>query len=350
MAQSQVAILGTGLIGTSVGLALHNLKTRTFEVVGADRDRSNSRQAKKLGAIDREVGSIEEAVMGAGLIIIAVPVIAARTLFEQMAPFVKPGTVITDTCSTKADIMAWAKEILPANVHFVGGHPMAGREKSGPNAADADLFKGATWAVTPSPSAAEEAVAVILNLVESLGANALYIDPAEHDQYAAAISHLPIALSVTLFRKVRDSHGWEDAALLSGSAFRDLTRLASGDPIMSADIMETNREAVLHWLDRFREELWTVRTAIQLGGQPLVDLFSSTSLDRDTFIMNPPVRRRPEGPEAPSSQDAIGRLFVGGLYDKLKDLSSRAPETRSAASDAELRRKLGVPEDDRSRR
>lgn len=348
MAQSQVAIIGTGLIGTSVGLALQGIKSKSFEIVGADRDRQNARTAKKLGALDREVGSIEEAVGGAGLIIVAVPVIATRRLFEQMAPFVKPGTIITDTCSTKADVMAWADELLPDHIHFVGGHPMAGKEKSGPDAATADLFKNATWAVTPARGAASEAVSVILNLVESLGANPMYIDPAEHDQYAAAISHLPIAISVALFRMVRDSHGWEDAGLLAGPAFRDLTRLASGDPIMSADIMETNREAVVHWIDRFRDELATVKIAIELGGQPLIDLFSSTSLDRDTFILNPMVRRRPEGPEAPSSQDAIGRLFVGGLYDKLKDLSNRSPEVKRA-DDRELRKKLGVPDDDRRR-
>ncbi len=348
MAQStQLTILGTGLIGTSIGLSLSAVKNRSFEIVGADRDRARMREAKKMGAIDREVGSIEEAVSGSGLIIIAAPVVSARRLFEQMAQFLKPGAIVTDTCSTKADVVRWADELLPENIHFVGGHPMAGREKSGPSAADADLFKGATWAITPSARAAEQAVTIVLDLVTTLGANPLYIDPAEHDQYAAAISHLPIVISVALFRMVRDSKGWEDASILAGPAFRDLTRLASGDPTMSADIMETNREAVVHWIDRFREELLNVRTAVQLGGEPVKDLFASTNLDRDTFLMNPPARRKPEGPEAPSSQDAIGRLFVGGLYDRLKEMSTKLPEARRD-SDEELRKKLGMPKDDRS--
>ena len=347
MAQAKVTILGTGLIGTSIGLALAGVKNRSFEIVGADRDRGRSRDAKKLGALDREVGSIEEAVSDSGLVIVAVPVISAHRLFEQMAQYLKPGVVITDTCSTKADIVRWAEEMLPDHAHFVGGHPMAGREKSGPGAADANLFKGATWAITPSTKAAEEAVTIVLDLVQTMGANPLYIDPSEHDQYAAAISHLPIVISVALFRMVRDSHGWEDASILAGPAFRDLTRLASGDPIMSADIMATNREAVVHWIDRFREELLNVKRAVELGGQPVEDLFASTNLDRDTFMLNPPARRKPEGVEAPSSQDAIGRLFVGGLYDRLKDLSNRMPETYKA-DDPELRRKLGMPKDDRS--
>jgi len=343
MAQSQLAIIGTGLIGTSVGLCLVGRKNRNYEIVGADRDRSHSKEAKRMGAIDREVGSLEEAVSKAGLIVIATPVMAAKRILQEIAPYLQPGTVIPDVCSTKTDIMAWAEELLPPEIHFIGGHPMAGKETSGPKDASIDMFKGATWAVTPSPRARAEAVDVVLGLIEVAGANALYIDPGEHDQYAAAVSHVPILLSVALFRMVRDSAGWEDASLLSGPAFKDLTRLASGDPTMSRDIVGTNREAVLHWLRRFQSELSTIETAIELGGQPVTDLFASTHLDRESFIMNPPIRRRPEGVEAPSAQDAMGRLFVGGLYDKLKEVTNRRPELRG---DTELRRKLGVPDDD----
>jgi prephenate dehydrogenase len=342
MAQSQLAIIGTGLIGTSVGLNLTAREGRNYIVVGADRDRNNARTAKKMGALDKDVGSIEEAVTGAGLVILAVPVMAAKHVIQQMGQFLQPGTVVTDVCSTKADIMRWSEEFLPEGVHFIGGHPMAGKEKSGPEAATIDLFKGATWAVTPSPRAVEEAVQVVLGLVESTGAIPIYIDPAEHDQYAAAVSHLPILLSVALFRMARDSQGWEDASLLAGPAFRDLTRLASGDPTMARDIITTNKEAVLHWLGRYRSELDAIEKAIELG-DPVKDLLESTHLDRETYIMNPPVRRRADGVEAPSAQDQIGRLFVGGLYDKIKEMSNRPIPVRG--DDRELRRKLGVPDD-----
>ncbi len=338
MARPRIAIIGTGLIGASVGLGLMSRKERQYEVVGIDKDRSAARQAKKMGALDSEVGSLEEVVQGAGLIILAVPVQGARRIFEDGAKYFADGAVVTDTCSTKADILRWAAEFLPDTVHFVGGHPMAGREESGPAAAQQLLFKDATWAITPSPRATEGAVATVLGMVESLGAHPLYIDPAEHDMYAAAVSHLPIVVSVALFRMVRDSKGWDDAGLLAGPAFRDLTRLASGDPVMSRDIMATNRDAILHWLTRFEDELRTVRKALEEGGQTVTDMFASTRLDRDSFILNPPVRRRPEGPEAPSSQDTIGRLFVGGLYDKLKEATNRVP---TRIDDSELRRKLG---------
>ena len=344
--QSRICILGTGLIGTSIGLALAARANRQYEIVGADRDRSNSRAAKKLGALDREVGSLEEAVEGSGLVIIATPVMAARHILQEIGQFLAPGTVVTDVCSTKADVMRWAQEYLPDTVNFVGGHPMAGREKSGPAAATADLFQGATWAITPSPRADERAVGVVLGLVETLGANPLYIDPAEHDQYAAAVSHLPLVMSVALFRLVRDSQGWEDASLLAGPGFKDLTRLASGDPTMSRDIMMTNREAVVHWIQRLQKELTTITDALQLGHEPIFDLFQSTQFDRDNFLLNPPERRRPEGPEAPSAQDAVGRLFVGGLYDKLKETTNRLSASPPRADDKELKRKLGIRDEE----
>lgn len=347
MAQPRIAIIGTGLIGASIGLSLMSRKTRNYEIVGADRDRGNARQAKKMGALDREVNSLEEALDGAGIVVLAVPVQAARQILQESAKYLAQGAIVTDTCSTKADILRWAEEFLPEHAHFIGGHPMAGKEKSGPTAAAADLFKDATWAVTPSPRADEDAVRAVLGLVETLGAVPLYIDAAEHDQYVAAVSHLPILLSVALFRLVRDSAGWEDASLLSGPGFRDLTRLASGDPTMARDILATNREAVLHWLHRFQDELSTIAKAVELGGQPVMDLLASTQLDRDTFILNPPVRRRPEGVEAPSAQDAIGRLFVGGLYDRMKDMSNR-PATLPR-DDAGLRRKLGMSDENAER-
>jgi len=343
MPKSRITIIGTGLIGTSIGLNLCARKDRSYDVVGADRDRSAARHAKKLGAIDREVDSLEEAVENAGLVIIAVPVMAARVLLQQLGKVIQPGTIVADVCSTKADVMRWAAEYLPEGVHFVGTHPMAGRESSGPAAASIDLFRGAAWAVTPAASADERAVGVVLGIIEAIGAVPLYIDAAEHDQYAAAVSHVPLIMSVALFRMVRDSQGWEDASLLAGPGFKDLTRLASGDPTMAKDIMTTNRDAVIHWIGRLQQELSTIRQAVELGGQPLTDLFASTQLDRDTFLANPPVRRMPAGVTPPSAQDAIGQLFVGGLYNKLKEMPARLAV--SPRGDPELRRKLGIPDE-----
>jgi len=341
--KSRIAIIGTGLIGTSIGLNLTARKDRTYEVVGADRDRSHARHAKKMGAIDREVDSLEEAVENAGLVVIAVPVMACRLILQQLGKVIQPGSIVIDVCSTKADVMRWAEEYLPERVHFVGTHPMAGKESSGPADAHHDLFHGAGWAVMPSSSADSEAVSIVLGVIEAMGAEAIWIDAAEHDQFAAAVSHVPLIISVALFRMVRDSAGWEDASLLASTGFKDLTRLASGDPTMAKDIMTTNREAVVHWIGRLQQELATIRQAVELGGQPLKDLFASTQLDRDTYLANPPVRRMPAGVTPPSAQDAMGQLFVGGLYNKLKEMPARVAIAQK--DDAALRKKLGIPDE-----
>ncbi len=349
MAQSRITVIGTGLIGTSVGLALAGKKDRTYEIIGIDRDRNNSRLAKKMGAVDREVGSLEEGLTGAAVVFLTVPVMAARRLLQDMGPYLAESAIVTDTCSTKSDLMRWAAEYLPEEVHFIGGHPMAGREKSGPAAATPDLFQGATWAIAPSPRASEQSVQVILGLVEAMGAIPFYIDGAEHDQWAAAVSHLPLLASVALFRMVRDSQGWEDAALIAGPGFKDMTRLASGDATMARDIMVTNRDAIVHWLGRFEAELDKIRTALDAGDDSIFDIFASTQLDRDVYIANPITHRKPDGPTAPSATDQMGMLLLGGkLHDKLKETQGKASD-RARANDRNLRRELGAGDDNSAR-
>ncbi len=318
-----IAIIGTGLIGTSVGLGLANRKDRKYQIIGADRDRQNAKMAKKAGAIDKEVGSLEQAVRGAGVVIIAVPVQAARHIMREMVPYLEEGAVVTDTCSTKAEVMEWAQEFLPQGVDFVGGHPMAGKETSGPRDATAELFQGATWAITPATTARERSVNSVLGMIETLGGHPVHIDAAEHDMWTAAVSHMPLMVSVTLFRLLRDSKGWEDAALLSGPGFKDLTRLASTDSTMSTDIVTTNKDAVLHWLRRFREELMNVEDAVEEGGDALRSLMASTQMDRDAWMLNPRVEKGPEGPPLPSAQDAMAQFFVGSNYTRLKEMSAR---------------------------
>jgi prephenate dehydrogenase len=338
MTRPRIAIVGTGLIGTSIGLGLAARPNRNYEIVGVDRDSIHLKESKKLGAIDKGVASLEEAFEGTGLVIISVPVQAAQRVLQEGAQYFAEGAVVTDTASTKSDILRWAEEYLPDGVHFVGGHPMAGKEKSGPSAGSATLFQGATWAITPTARADESAVRTVQGMIESLGGVPLFIDAVEHDTYTAAVSHLPILVSVALFRMVRDSKGWEDASLLAGPGFRDLTRLASGNAVMSGDIVATNRDAILHWLERFQAELSTIRVAVEEGGDVVRDLFASTQLDRDTFILHPPKRRRPDGPPAPSAQDQLGQLLAGGLYWKLKDATAQLGSVK--VDDPELRRKL----------
>ncbi len=344
----RIAIVGTGLIGASIGLRLRGSTAGRYEVVGLDVDRAQLKAAKRIGAIDREATSLEEGLEGAGLVIVATPILATRRLFRDMASYLEEGAIVTDTLSTKGQVLRWAEEFLPPSVHFVGGHPMAGKEQAGAEHASSDLFEGATWAIVPSPRADERAVQTVVGMVEALGAVPAYFDADEHDRLAAAVSHMPLFLSVTLFRLLRDSPSWEDAALLAGPGFRDLTRLASGDPVLAQGLLRTNRDAIVHWIDRFQSELRRIRDLLSDIEQEeeVGKLLAATKVDRDTFIENPPRRdaSRAAGPTPPSTSDALGQFIAGGLYQRIKELTSREPQIR--IDERRLRRELGIDDDD----
>ena len=260
---TQLAILGTGLIGASIGLGLKAAEgTDDIEIIGFDTSREREREAERRKAIDRRASSLRDAVGGAALVVISTPVLATREVMETIASNLSEGTIVTDTCSTKTQVMQWAEELLPNSVNFVGSHPMAGKTEFGPAAAEAELFRDARWVVVPSRSASSDAVETVSGLATALGAKPMFMDAAEHDAYAAAISHLPMFAASALFRLVRDSEAWPEMSLLAASGFKDTTRLAGTDELMAHDIAVTNREQVVHWLQRLRGAIYDLEDMI----------------------------------------------------------------------------------------
>lgn len=271
----QVSIIGLGLIGASIGLGLRRWATDggkrapVIELTGFDIDLTHQSYAKKIKAVDRTEWNLRGAVERADFIVIATPVGAVREIFEMIAAYGKQGVVVTDTCSTKAAVLSWAKELLPPGVHFVGGHPMAGKTQS-VEGADADLFQGAVWCVTPQVSASDDAVQTVLGMVAALGADPLFIDAEEHDSFVAGISHLPFLLSVALMRVVSRDPSWRDMRRLTAGGFRDATRLAAGNPEMYRDICATNSANIVRWLDSAIGELHHLRDLIAAGNEETV--------------------------------------------------------------------------------
>jgi prephenate dehydrogenase len=310
----RVTIIGTGLIGGSIGLALKAAKLPDLELIGYDIESAAMGDARKMGAIDRGAPDLPEAVKGAKLVIVATPPLAVRQVFEIIAPHLLEGAIITDTASTKTMPARWARELLPEHASYVGGHPMAGKETQGIKAAEATLFKDKSWAVVPSPAAGEGAVKSVLGLVSILGAEPLFVDPEEHDQYVASISHLPLVLSAALFSLVRQSPSWDDIAPLAASGFRDLTRLASGDPRMSHDICATNSDAIAHWIDRYIGELLRFKDLIQENRKGLFKELSEIQIQRDAFIAGEHRQRR-QTVELPSAKDTMSNMLLGGLVN-----------------------------------
>jgi prephenate dehydrogenase len=253
MHNNKVAIIGLGLIGSSLGMALRNAppvepRATPLHITGYDQDRRATSTARGRLAIDREATTLADAVRDASLVVLATPVHEIPVLFAQLAPLLSEGVVLTDTASTKAQVCAWARDMLPAGLDFVGGHPMAGSEQSGPAAAAADLFAGAIYCLTPDTQTRPHALHTVEAMVQAAGAKPYYIDPHEHDAYVAGVSHLPMLLSATLVEAVSRSAAWKEMAPLAASGFRDVSRLAAGDPTMHRGICLSNREALLRWL------------------------------------------------------------------------------------------------------
>lgn len=340
--KQKITIIGLGLIGGSLGMALKaaGLGDR-IEIVGHDRDNGVENIARKRAAIDRAEHNLPRAVEGASLVIVATPITSVAEVFQQIAPHLTPGAVVTDTASTKAHVMSWAADLLPDNVSFVGGHPMAGKETAGIDASDPTLFQERAYCVCPSVSATPTAIKQITGLAELVGAQPLFMDAEEHDQYAAAISHLPLVVSTALFTLMRSSPSWDDLGAMASSGFRDVTRLASGDPEMSMGIWMTNREAMIHWLERMIGELGRFRELLKdAQDEALLKTFSEARYQREQFLAEPPRRVMvDDGPKLGKNR-LFMEMFLGGKLaeniERMKDLpkiieqqSKGSPEGRA---------------------
>lgn len=259
MTEKRIAIIGLGLIGGSLGLALKRAMGNGIMVIGFARRPETAAMAERIGAVDRTASTIGNAVQGADIVILATPVTAMEGLFRDMAGHLSRSTIVSDVGSTKAQIIEWAQKHLPREAVFIGGHPMTGKESSGIEQADAGLFKDAVYCLTPPANANREAVESLEALIRAIGARPIVLDAALHDRLVAGVSHLPLLLSVALTSTLGHSPLWPEMAALAASGYRDTTRLASGDPDLHYGICATNREAIARWMDQYLEEIKELR-------------------------------------------------------------------------------------------
>ncbi|OPY58921.1 MAG: prephenate dehydrogenase [Pelotomaculum sp. PtaU1.Bin035] len=261
---NRVAIIGVGLIGGSLGMALC-ARGLAREVVGSGSRVENLRLAAELGAIHRFAGSVAEGVAGAELVIIATPVSATILVLKEILPYLSPGSVVTDVGSTKASIVSAAGELLPPGISFAGGHPMAGSERAGVREADQYLFENAFYIVTPTPETPPAAVDTVSKLADGVGARLIKMEPEQHDLAVAAVSHLPYIIAASLVNTVARIPESEKILPLAAGGFRDTTRIASSSTVMWRDILRANREQVLSMIRCFRLELDVFESVIAAG-------------------------------------------------------------------------------------
>ena len=279
-----VTVIGLGLIGGSIGLALRQGKKFRWEIAGYSRRPETVANALSLGAIARGETNLEDAVRRAELVIIATPVLTIRQILSQIALHLPSGCIVTDTGSTKVKVMKWAEEMLPPTVNFIGGHPMAGREVYGIQAAEADLFRGCIYCLTPSEKASPESIDTVIDMVNKLGAAPFLIEPQEHDNLVAGISHLPMLLSAALVSLTAKNPSWSKMSRLAASGYHDLTRLASGNPEVSSHICLSNQEAIIDWIDKFSRELERYRQLVAKGDKRLEQAFAEANKARQEWL------------------------------------------------------------------
>ena len=319
----RVAIIGLGLIGTSIGLGLRDWVARDkragsdkLHVVGFDIDIAQQQQAKRMKATDDMTWDMPAAVRDADLVIIATPVGAIPQVFETIGDHLKHGSVVTDVSSTKGLVMGWAREKLPTTTSFIGGHPMAGKTQS-TEAAEATLFKGATWCICPSVRASEAAVQTVLGMVAALEAEPQFIDPEEHDGFVGGVSHLPFVLSSALMNTVSSGPAWRDMKLLSASGFRDVSRLASGSAEMHRDIVQTNRTSVLRWVDEYAVQIQEFRALLAEESDnqsaKLLDYFSRARDARADWA----TAERTDGQLTQDTESELSKTALTGQFSQM---------------------------------
>ena len=282
----RVALIGLGLIGSSIAWAARR-SGAAGELVGHANSEATRARARDLGFCDRITASAAEAVEGADLVILCVPVGAYGAVTAEIAPALKAGAVVSDVGSVKQAAIEAITPHLPDHVHFIPAHPLAGTEHSGPDAGFAELFDNRWCILTPVEDTDPDALADLWAFWESLGARVEHMDAAHHDLVLAVTSHVPHAIAYTMCGVADDMARVTDQEVVQYSAagFRDFTRIAASDPVMWRDVFLANKSATIEILGRFVEELMTLQRAIRTGdGDHLLAYFTRTRAIRRSII------------------------------------------------------------------
>ncbi len=289
---TQVTIVGVGLIGGSLGMILKR-KSLADRVVGVGRRVENLKKAVELGAIDRYVVNSTEGVREADLVVLATPVDTYDRHLKEWGSCLKVGAIVTDVGSVKGRLVEHAESALPRGVHFVGVHPIAGKEQTGVVAATPQLFTGARCIVTPTATTDPAALDRVRALWRETGAEVLEMDPYEHDKILGAVSHLPHVAAFALINALIDLRNHIipslDLAGHSGGGLRDTTRIAASSPEMWRDIFLWNRDNIVRWIEAYEQSLARLKQLIKLGDAGGIEKeLERAKQEREKFTSRPP--------------------------------------------------------------
>lgn len=284
----KLAIIGVGLIGGSLGLCLKRALGDGIYITGLCRTERSMQHAVKCGAVDYASADLAEVVGDADIVFLSPPVLQIVPMVQRLLPYLSPHTILTDAGSTKGYVWQHLREILPETVYYIAGHPMTGKEKSGVDAADPDLFRGKAYVIIEDTGAPREVYRKLLDLLRYTEANFVPMEIAQHDRCAAVISHVPhvaAAALVTLLNRSGDD--LESCIKLIGGGFKDTTRIASSNADMWADICMTNGGEIARNLRQLQEILGEVIEACESHDRQYIhDYFTASKKRRDSLLEN----------------------------------------------------------------
>ncbi|MBI2845678.1 MAG: prephenate dehydrogenase [Chloroflexi bacterium] len=311
MENKKLTIIGTGLVGGSLGLALKESKA-PFRIVGHDRELGVAKKAQGRGAVDAAEWNLISALEGAALVFIATPLPGVKEVLEKGAKYFLPGAIITDTAPAKEKALEWSKEFLPREVHFIGGHPILSESGKGIDAAQAELFRGKTWCLVPAADADPAAAQFLAQMVQGLGAQPFFMDAAEHDGQVTALEHLPPLLAAALFHIACYSPAWRDMARLVSSTFQQATNLAEQDPESLSQLALSNPENLSRWIEILIAELRRVQALLnQKKVDSLKELFADPTENRERWL----ARARADEEALSRGLEEAGQAgTLGGLF------------------------------------
>jgi cyclohexadieny/prephenate dehydrogenase len=269
----RLVLIGIGLIGSSIARGARARGGIAGEIVACDANETALRRAEELHIADHYQLAPEGAVAGADCVILCAPVGTYADLAARIAPHLMPGAILSDVGSTKQSVVRDVGPHVPAGVHFIPGHPIAGTEFSGPDAGLPDLFEGRWSLLTPPPGAEEAATAKIESLWQRLGAQTARMDASHHDRVCAIVSHLPHLIAFTICGTADDlaDETRQEVLQFAASGFRDFTRIAASDPVMWRDVFINNKDALLEMLARFSEDAQAMARAVRWGDTDYIE-------------------------------------------------------------------------------
>ena len=312
-----ITIVGTGLLGASIGMAILKSRGNEIDVLGHDIEFAQARLAQRMGAVSRVERNLISACRNADLLLLAIPASGIRETLELVAADLKSGCVVHDVASVKVDVLKVADELLPDDVSYVGGDPVLFGDEAGIESARADLFQGVYYALTPSVKASSESIKLVTDLVSMLGARPHFIDPHEHDGLIGGTEHLADVIAASMLATLTKSNGWRDMRKMCGATFDRVTCFSQMDASEYRSRALQNKANIVRWIDSFQRELFELRRLIDVEDADAIERYYQREMDerlrwlqdRDSGDWGD----MPEKTDIPTAGEFTSQMLFGGL-------------------------------------